>query len=635
MQLIDLRSLITFGPSPRRLPVAVRAALVVGLPPVLTLLAGHGLMGFATNLGGFAVLYGTGTPVRRRVKVISAVGFALTLSAAVGALVAHHPWLSMIALSLIAGGGAWLTNALRLGPPGALFFVLSAGIATAAVGGGTSSVRLVVLATVGALLAVIIGCSDAFLGSRRPEHAAVAAAASAVEGFRAAADEGAEHAVLERRRGAASAALHSAWTAVTDGGPVIPPRGGRRPDPELADELHRIHDTYTATSAALAARDSGTELSLAHPQPWEPADPADRGEPDPRATDPGATSPGVPDPNTSEHGSADDGAADETGAVPEPERRRVERTQINYTSLGRPRARYLLREAAWWPSEPLLVAARVLGASLLAGVIATAIGNPHAYWAIAFAALIVQAGGSRRVQSTKALHRMLGTFAGLGIFALIVRIDPGDWALIAIVVVLQVGAELTVTRHYALAVTLLTPLALGIATAITDFTDVAAASDRIIGTVLGVGSAVVVLLLTGLGRHELLLRAHARRVATRVAAVLEDLTDGTSGTPEGRVQRQHLYAEMLDSDQVAQRSLADAPEAVAPFREMERLLSRIAYLVLGAAWYEHTWGSRDRFARARAELGNVLARPVTQRRGAEEIAEELRAVERALVGSSA
>src|SRR5699024_3414517 len=136
------------------------------------------------------------------------------------------------------------------------------------------------------------------------------------------------------------------------------------------------------------------------------------------------------------------------------------------------------------------------------------------------------------------------------------------------------------------------------------------------------------------GRHELLLRAHARRVATGVGAVLADLADGSSGTPTGRLRRQHLYTELLDSDEVAQRALADAPSTVAPFREMERLLSRIAYLVLGAALYEHTWGSRDRFSRARAELGSVLARPVTQRRDAEEIADELRAVERALVGST-
>ncbi|MGO1835095.1 MAG: FUSC family protein, partial [Actinomycetaceae bacterium] len=492
-------------------------------------------------------------------------------------------------------------------------FVLSAGIATAAVGGGTSPVRLVGLAAVGALLALVIGCSDGFLGSRRAERAAVAAAASAVDAFRSAAEEGAEHAVLERRRGAASTALHAAWTAVTDGGPVIPPRGGRRADTEFTGELHRIHDSYVSTSASLAARDTGGELSLAHPQPWEPADSAVRGELEPRASDPAA----------------------EDVESKEPERRRVERTQMNYTSLGRPSVRYLLTEAAWWPSEPLLVAARVLGASLLAGVIATAIGNPHSYWAIAFAALIVQAGGSRRVQATKAVHRMLGTFAGIGIFALIAHIDPSDWWLLAIVVVLQASAELTVTRHYALAVTMLTPLALSVATAITSFTDAAAASDRLLDTVLGVGAAVVVLTLTGLGRHELLLRAHARRVATRVAAVLEDLADGTTGTPDGQVRRQHLYAELLDSDQVAQRALADAPEDVAPFREMERLLSRIAYLVLGAAWHEHAWGSRDRFARALAELDAVLAHRVTQKRDAEEITAELVAVERALVGSAA
>ncbi|MGO1173283.1 MAG: FUSC family protein, partial [Actinomycetaceae bacterium] len=100
------------------------------------------------------------------------------------------------------------------------------------------------------------------------------------------------------------------------------------------------------------------------------------------------------------------------------EQRQVERTQVRYSSLGRPDAGYLLRQAAWWPSESMLVALRLLVATAVAGTVATLLGNDHVYWAVVFAALIVQTGGTRYAQATKALQRVVGTLLGLGVFSL-------------------------------------------------------------------------------------------------------------------------------------------------------------------------------------------------------------------------
>lgn len=274
----------------------------------------------------------------------------------------------------------------------------------------------------------------------------------------------------------------------------------------------------------------------------------------------------------------------------------------------------------------------MLVATAVAGVIATLLGSEHTYWAVAFALLIAGSGGSRRAQATKALHRVLGTAVGLAVFALVLEVGLTGWGTVAFVVLLQGLVEVVVTRHYALAVTFITPLALTISAAVTGMRTETIVLDRTLDTAVGVGTALVVLVLSGLGRREMLLRAHARRVALGVDQVLGDLLAGVHDTDEGRRRRQHLYAEILESDAVARRALADAPEQVQPYRQMERVLSHVAYLVLGAAWHSRVAGERQRLAAARAALADVIGRPVTERRPAEELTTELRAVEGALVG---
>ncbi|MGC5614733.1 FUSC family protein [Georgenia sp. Z1491] len=281
----------------------------------------------------------------------------------------------------------------------------------------------------------------------------------------------------------------------------------------------------------------------------------------------------------------------------------------------------------------MLVALRVLLATGVAGTIATLIGNDHVYWAVVFAALVVQTGGTRYAQATKALQRVLGTALGLGVFAVVLAADPRSWWLVATVILLQGTVELLVTRNYMLAVAVITPLAMTISVTVTGMSTETVVGDRALDTVIGVGTAVLVLVLSGLGGKEVVLRAHACRVAIALDAVLADLVAGEDDTPDVVRRRQHLYVELLESDTVARRALADAPRQVAPFRDMERVLSDVGYLVLGAAWHQHLWGRRERFVRARERLALTLGRRVTERRPAAELTAELRAVEAALTGA--
>lgn len=373
---------------------------------------------------------------------------------------------------------------------------------------------------------------------------------------------------IPRARRAAAGALNRAWTAVTDGGT----------EEAFEGRLQRLNNRYSSRVAR-----------------------------------------------------AVEGPEDEVTA----EMALQEAARVRQISLGRPRTTWSLRQALQWPSEDLLVAARVAMATLLAGGVALLLDNAHAYWAAAFAVLVVQTGGTRVSQLQRALHRTVGTAVGLLAFALVLELDPSHWWLIAIIVGLQATVELLVTRNYTVAVTFITPLALTIASRLTEMDMETIVVDRALDTVIGVGSAALVLLVSGrLGRPELLLRAHARRVVLALVDVLDDLAEHRTRTDEGMAAHldhcRQLYVELIRSDGVAGRAHADAPEAVASYREMEQLLAGIGYLVLGATWHPHVRGQREQMATARQLLTPVLDHKVTRTRSAADIAADLRRVEAAL-----
>lgn len=585
---VDLRSLARPNPGPPRRWVALRAALSIGLPLVVATAGGWGTTGFLTSLGAFASIYGAGAAVRHRARVIAGVGLALCVGVTLGTLTAGHPWLFLLAIVGVTTVAGWGTYALRVGPPGAFFVALSTGVANAAATGGTEPALVVAMTAVGALVALVIGTSDGWFRRHGVEEAAVAHAERHVARFAACHEPD----QLDQRRADASTALHAAWTAVSDGGS----------QDRFGDRLRQVHEQYVRTTAQLSARYAGLDL-----HPWD-------------------ATPEPVDDTPVEHA----GDLGRSGS----EQREVESTQVRLTALGRPDAAYLLRQAAWWPSESLLVAARLALACGAAGALATLLENGHVYWAVSFAALIVTAGGSRRAQATKALHRVLGTGAGLAVYAALLALAPHGWWLVGVVVALQFLVELLVTRHYALAVSALTPLALLISTELTGAPTASVVQDRLLDTALGVGSALVVLVLSGLGGHEVVLRAHAHRASVAVLAVLEDLAAGREEGPDVRRRRQQLYVQLLESDAVARRALADAPGHIAPYREMERALSHVGYLVLGAGWHPPAERQPARIRGAADALAEHLARhPARARRPADELTAELREVERLLTGA--
>jgi uncharacterized membrane protein YccC len=93
-------------------------------------------------------------------------------------------------------------------------------------------------------------------------------------------------------------------------------------------------------------------------------------------------------------------------------------------------------------------------------------------------------------------HRLLGTLLGLGLAAALLALPLRGLALVVVVVLLQVAAELFVGRNYGLALIFVTPLALLLGQLAVAQPPGALLLDRGVETFIGVLVALVVTVLT-------------------------------------------------------------------------------------------------------------------------------------------
>jgi hypothetical protein len=134
-------------------------------------------------------------------------------------------------------------------------------------------------------------------------------------------------------------------------------------------------------------------------------------------------------------------------------------------------------------------------AVLLAGFVATASGIGHPYWAMVSA--VVPLGAPAFLQQVvRGLHRVAGTLVGLGVTAALFALDATGAVLIGVIVLLQVLAELLVGRNYALALVVITPLALLMVHLVAPVPAGVLLLDRGVETLIGVAVGMVVGYLT-------------------------------------------------------------------------------------------------------------------------------------------
>lgn len=132
---------------------------------------------------------------------------------------------------------------------------------------------------------------------------------------------------------------------------------------------------------------------------------------------------------------------------------------------------------------------------LLSGAIATVLGIGHPYWAMV-GAVVPLAARDLLPQLVRGAQRVIGTFVGLRVSALLLWVDPRGLLLILVIVLLQGVAELLVGRNYALALVAITPLALLVGNLVVPVPAATLVFDRGVETVIGVVVGVLIAWVT-------------------------------------------------------------------------------------------------------------------------------------------
>jgi hypothetical protein len=149
-----------------------------------------------------------------------------------------------------------------------------------------------------------------------------------------------------------------------------------------------------------------------------------------------------------------------------------------------------------------VILTRIAVAAAAAALLAAPLGILRAYWVMVAVVVILQNGHRVKLTAIRAIHRVLGTVVGVGLFAIIMLWNPHALVLALLLVALQFAVEMVIVRNYGLALILITPLALTIAAqgAVDNVGEVIA--ERILDTLLGAGIALVVLAASWLLRRK-------------------------------------------------------------------------------------------------------------------------------------
>jgi uncharacterized membrane protein YccC len=147
------------------------------------------------------------------------------------------------------------------------------------------------------------------------------------------------------------------------------------------------------------------------------------------------------------------------------------------------------------------IVSRLVAASAIAVLIAAPFGVQRTYWVLLTVIAILQNGRTLRLTALRAVHRVLGTFVGVGLFALLLPLHFTGLRLALLLSVLMFLVQLVVIRNYGLALVFITPLALLFASSGDPGDAGTITVTRVVDTLLGASIAMTVLLAALLGRR--------------------------------------------------------------------------------------------------------------------------------------
>lgn len=167
--LAEWRQLLTVNRSDRRWQMPLAAALASGLPLLIGAAFNHMDYGLLSSLGGLVFLYLPNTPLSHRMVLLMACAFGIISCYTLGALSHFLAVLMIPVLVFVATMVTMVCRFYRLGPPGSLFFVMSATIGAYSPGSLLQLPLKVGLLTLGCLLACLIAfCYSLYMLRRQP-----------------------------------------------------------------------------------------------------------------------------------------------------------------------------------------------------------------------------------------------------------------------------------------------------------------------------------------------------------------------------------------------------------------------------------------------------------------------------------
>ncbi|NMO05096.1 FUSC family protein [Gordonia sp. TBRC 11910] len=500
-----------------RWPVAVRSALTLAVPALGMWLAGHGAYALLVALGTFAMLYGENRPFRVRWRVVATIGAILIASVAAGGYLSEllqsritdanlRAAVLVVVMSLLAGTAVFIGTAVRAGPPGPMFVVLTAGVGWVVVSHGIDPAIVVGCTALGVASSLVVSMAPALWSRDKPQTAAIDAAITAVGRFLDADSASTAELAAQASRNVAGEQLHNAWTVLHD---------AAQTDGELADRLWAAHQR-------LAGAPDGTSTEV--------------------------TESGYPPP------------------------------------LPRPSIVHRLSESAHAHTLPAYSAGRLVIASLLAGALSIilALGRPD--WAIIAVVLVLQMGPDRVRGSLRGVQRMIGTSLGLALFVVIHSTEPNQLTLILLLAALNFLIELTVASNYGLAAVFITPLALLMSSPSGANAVWSTAGSRLAETTIGVTLAIASLWVLWRHGHRATLRLAQRRTLGRARALLDVAVTQTPLRPPASTMRRDLQWTLLGADTAGSNAALDEPAWAKVEWPHHLSVCSSAYDVLAACW---------------------------------------------------
>ncbi|WP_067817284.1 FUSC family protein [Nocardia inohanensis] len=174
-EIARVRGLLFRVPPVRsRVGAGVRSAAAFAVPAALVVGAGHPQEALFVTFGAFAVMYGDGRPIRVRGSMVAIAGLALLVSTTLGAIAGRAmgggtaaAMVTTVLMTGIAVASVAVIGALRAGPPGPLFFALTASAGMVAAEAGVPIATITGFAALGWISALAVTGISVALDFRR------------------------------------------------------------------------------------------------------------------------------------------------------------------------------------------------------------------------------------------------------------------------------------------------------------------------------------------------------------------------------------------------------------------------------------------------------------------------------------